>query len=58
MQNYLNRTSEFLKSEEGASAAEYGLLLGLIALVILVGVSAFGMNLSNLYDSIAAGLPF
>jgi pilus assembly protein Flp/PilA len=58
MQNYLDRILEFLKSEEGASAAEYGLLVGLIALVIVVGVSAFGTNLSGLYDTIVAGLPF
>jgi pilus assembly protein Flp/PilA len=58
MKNYFDRFLEFLKSEEGASAAEYGLLVGLIALVIVAGVSAFGTSLSGLYDTIVAGLPF
>jgi len=58
MQNYLNRTMEFLRNERGASAAEYALLVSLIASVILAGISAFGLSLSGYYDRIVSGLSF
>jgi pilus assembly protein Flp/PilA len=57
MQNYFDRTSEFLNNEEGASAVEYALLLTLIAVVIIGGVTAFGTTLSNYYNTIVNGLP-
>jgi pilus assembly protein Flp/PilA len=57
MQKYLNRTMEFLRDEEGASAAEYALLIGLIAGVIILGVGALGTALSDYYNNLAAGIP-
>ena len=35
--------------ERGASAVEYGLLVALIAIAIIVAVSALGGTLSNLF---------
>jgi Flp pilus assembly pilin Flp len=58
MQKYLIRSMDFLKDGDGATAAEYGLLLGLIALAIVAGVSAFGTNLGTYYTNIVASLPF
>ena len=58
MQNYLVRTMEFLKSETGASAAEYALLIGLIAVVIVAGISTFGTTLGGYYDWIVNNLTF
>jgi pilus assembly protein Flp/PilA len=58
MQQYLNRSMDFLRDEGGATATEYGLLACLIAVAIVVGASAFGMSLSNYYAGLAAGLPF
>ena len=58
MQKYLDRTLEFLKNEKGASAAEYALLIGLIAMVIMAGISAFGTSLGSYYQSLAGSLPF
>jgi len=41
----------FISDEEGASATEYALLVTVIALVILAGVAALGINLSGMYNS-------
>ena len=45
------------KSERGASAVEYGLLVGLIAVAIIVAVGALGGKLNNLFTSTANKLP-
>jgi Flp pilus assembly pilin Flp len=37
-------------NERGAAAAEYALLVSLIALFIFVSVTAVGTNLTGLYD--------
>ena len=43
--------------DRGATAVEYGLLVGLIAVVIIVAVTALGGKLTALFASIAAKLP-
>ena len=58
MQNYLKQSMEFLKSEEGASSVEYALLASLIAAVALVGITAFGLSVSNLFQYAVDTLPF
>lgn len=42
--------------ERGATAVEYGLLVGLIAVVIIVAVTALGTKLTGLFTSITAAL--
>ncbi|MGG5170997.1 Flp family type IVb pilin [Pseudarthrobacter sp. J1738] len=44
---------EKVSSEKGATATEYSLLVGLIALVIVVGVTAFGKNLNTFFNDLA-----
>jgi Flp pilus assembly pilin Flp len=39
-------------SERGAGMVEYGLLLGLIAIIALVAVKAFGSGVSSQFSSI------
>ena len=41
------------RDEEGATATEYGLLVGLIALIIVVGVGAFGGKLNDFFNALA-----
>ncbi|MEU4238610.1 Flp family type IVb pilin [Actinoplanes sp. NPDC026619] len=41
-----------LNNEEGATAVEYGLLVTFIAIVIIVGVSAFGTHLSDVFTNL------
>jgi pilus assembly protein Flp/PilA len=42
--------------EEGATAVEYGLMVALIAVVIIVAVTALGGKLSGLFTSITSSL--
>ena len=46
MKTYLRKIMAFINDEEGASAIEYGLLVGLIAVVIIVAVTALGTKLN------------
>jgi pilus assembly protein Flp/PilA len=45
-----------LASEKGATAVEYGIMVGLIAVVIIVAVTALGTNLTNLFTSISSSV--
>ena len=40
-------------TERGATATEYALLVALIALAIVIGVTAFGTALNDFFNSIA-----
>jgi len=44
------------QKERGATAVEYGLLVGLIAIVIIVGVSALGGRLQQIFANLATAL--
>jgi pilus assembly protein Flp/PilA len=45
------------RRERGATAVEYALMVGLLALVIVGGVSVFRSKLSNMYITYASTLP-
>ncbi|MFQ5945563.1 MAG: Flp family type IVb pilin [Anaerolineae bacterium] len=49
----LRRVVAHLKDERGQDLSEYALLLGLIALVVIVGVTALGGNLGVLFNDMA-----
>ena len=44
------------RKDRGATAVEYGLLVGLIAVVIIVAVTALGTELRALFTAIAAAI--
>ena len=47
-------TADRIKREQkGATAVEYGLMVGLIAVVIIVAVTLLGTNLRDLFNMIA-----
>ena len=46
----------FMKEEEGATAVEYGLMVALIAVVIIVSVTTLGVNLNNLFSNVALNI--
>ena len=46
----------FWKDEEGASAVEYGMLVGLIAAVIVATVALLGPQLNNAFLAITNAL--
>ena len=45
------------RKERGATAVEYGLLVGLIAVVMIAGVTVFGKSLTGLFSSVSSKLP-
>jgi Flp pilus assembly pilin Flp len=47
-----------VQSEDGQDLAEYAILVGLIALVVVGAVTLFGSQLQAVYDSFVAELPF
>ena len=47
---------KLLFDENGASAVEYGLIVGLIAVVIIVAVSSLGKELKAVFENIVAKL--
>ena len=47
---------ESLKPEEGQDLIEYALLLGLIALICIVAITAGGKSISTVWSAIAAQL--
>ena len=50
------RLTAMAKTERGASAVEYGLLVALIAIIIIVAVSLLGSNLSAIFNKTASSI--
>ncbi|HJO75755.1 MAG: Flp family type IVb pilin [Rhodospirillales bacterium] len=44
------------KQEDGAAAIEYGLIAGLVAIIIITGLTLLGTDLSNAFNQIANSL--
>ncbi|MDP9990574.1 pilus assembly protein Flp/PilA [Variovorax boronicumulans] len=49
----LNSITRFIEDEDGATAIEYGIIAGLIAMAIVVATTGLGTKLSGLFDYIA-----
>jgi pilus assembly protein Flp/PilA len=47
----------FVRDERGATMLEYGLLVGLIAIVAVTAMTALGTNLTGLFDDATSKLP-
>lgn len=47
------RARNHFESDEGATAVEYGLMVALIAVVIILAVTALGVNLRTVFTNIA-----
>jgi pilus assembly protein Flp/PilA len=44
------------REERGATAVEYGLMVALIAVVVIVAVTLLGTNLSTLFNRVAVSV--
>jgi pilus assembly protein Flp/PilA len=53
MRKILNR---FCQNEEGAALVEYGLLVGLIAVICVAAVTLLGQDVSSAFSAIALKL--
>lgn len=45
------------RKDRGATAVEYGLMVGLIAVVIIVAVIALGTELKGMFEGVVSSLP-
>jgi pilus assembly protein Flp/PilA len=45
-----------IDNDRGATAVEYGLMVALIAIVIIVAVTLLGTNLSSLFNNAATSI--
>jgi pilus assembly protein Flp/PilA len=52
----MNKFVAFLKDEEGATAVEYGLIIGLIAAVIVAIVSTLGGTLTSKFTTVNSAI--
>jgi pilus assembly protein Flp/PilA len=55
MTNVLTKFRQ-LRSEKGATAVEYGLMVALIAIVIIAAVILLGTNLSTLFNAVGTSV--
>ena len=53
MRNFISR---FIKTEEGATAIEYGLIAALISVAIIVAITALGTKLSATFTAVTTSL--
>lgn len=49
----LQNIKQFMRDEEGATAVEYGLIIGLIAVALVIVLTALGTGLSDLFDKVS-----
>ena len=52
----MDKVTEFLRDEEGASAVEYGLIVGLIAIATIAALVLMGGGLNNLFNKASGQL--
>jgi pilus assembly protein Flp/PilA len=57
MLNLYVKARTWMEQDEGATALEYGILVAVIALVILVGVGLFGTALNDFFTRISTEAP-
>ena len=53
MTKFINK---FIRSESGASAVEYGILIGVIALLIIAAANSVGTQLSDNFTAVQEAL--
>jgi pilus assembly protein Flp/PilA len=49
----MNLLQRLIADEEGATAIEYGLIAGLVAVAIITALSLLGDSLNNLFSDVA-----
>jgi pilus assembly protein Flp/PilA len=53
MNGFMVSARKFLKSEDAPTMVEYGLLVGLIALIVAIAASVLGQGISTLFNTTA-----
>jgi pilus assembly protein Flp/PilA len=57
MHAFLNTLGALARDRRGVTALEYGLIAGLIAVVIVTSVTALGTSLTGTFTAVTAALP-
>ena len=57
MRTFLNNLNALANDERGVTALEYGLIAGLVAVVIITSVTALGTKLTGTFQTITAAMP-
>jgi pilus assembly protein Flp/PilA len=57
MQWLINRTKNFLRSEDGPTATEYAVMLALIIIVALAGITLLGTKVNAIFTDVTSKLP-
>lgn len=57
MEIRMNQVMKFLKEDDGATAIEYGLIAGLIAVVIIGVLTQLGTGLKEMFGKVVKELP-
>ena len=47
---------KLLKSERGATAIEYGLIAALISIACIIAFNSLGLNLADVFNTVADGI--
>ena len=50
------RFPKLLRDESGATAIEYGLIAALISIACIIAFNSLGLNLSDIFNTIADGI--
>jgi len=56
MKTTIRQVRRFLESEDGPSAVEYAVMLGLIVVVCLTAIKSIGTESSEVFSKVAAGI--
>ncbi|TDG09070.1 Flp family type IVb pilin [Paraburkholderia guartelaensis] len=54
MQKLIAQVKQFARDENGITALEYGMLAGLITVLIIASVATIGTTLKNVFSDVAA----
>ena len=52
----IRKLRALIRGEEGASLVEYGLLVGLIAVICIAAITALGLGISTMFQAIASAV--
>jgi pilus assembly protein Flp/PilA len=57
MKAILQKTTQFLKNQDGPTTTEYAVMLALIILVALAAIVGIGEKVESVYTNVNSGLP-
>ena len=56
MQKIIAKAKSFVRDENGITALEYGMLAGLITVLIIASIASIGTTLKNVFSDVATAI--